>query len=119
MTIFIIIIYTFVGKIFKQGTKIPWPYTDMMNYMSQGDVFNATCRCIGHQSASIWRVFDKDGSQINVSPDASTLCNIGTESCTDINLTITEPLIVLCFTILNNIFQYSRPVVINIKGIIW
>ena len=88
MTIFIIIIYTFVGKIFKQGTKIQWPYTDMMKYMSQGDVFNATCRCIGHQSASIWRVFDKDGSQINVSPDASTLCNIGTESCTDIYLTI-------------------------------
>ena len=122
LTIIITIItYTFTGRVFKQGTNTSWPTTDMIMYMSPGDMFNATCGCTGYQSASLWKVFDKDGIKIDVSPHTSTVCNIGTESCVDIYLTIIKPLIVLCFTsdYSDGTYQYSQPVFINIQGIIW
>ena len=92
----------------------------MIIYMSPGDMFNATCGCKGHQIPSYWRVFDKDGVEVDTSPHniIPNVCNTGTNNCIDIFQTITEPLIVLCSTIdFIGITQYSRPVIINIQGI--
>ena len=112
--------YTFSGKIFKQGTNTPWPFTDMIVYMSPGDMFNATCGCKGHQIPSYWKAFDKDGVEVDTSTHIPNVCNTGTNTCNDIFQTITEPLIVLCSTIdfHDSTMHYSRPVVINIQGII-
>ena len=107
--------YTFTGRIFKQDTNTPWPDTDMIMYMSPGDMLNATCGCMA--STSHWRGFYKNGTVVP-SLSTSSDCNTETESCTNIFQTITEPLIVLCFTIHTSVFQYSLPVVINIQGII-
>ena len=112
--------YTFTGRMYKQGTNTLWPTTDTIMYMSPGDIFNATCRCIGYQSASIWKVLDKDGIKVDNTLYTSADCNIVTGSCIDIFLPITEPFIVLCFTsdFYDSTIQYSQPVVINIQGII-
>ena len=111
--------YTFAGRIFKQGTNTPWPFTDMIIYMSPGDMFNATCGCILYSSH--WKAFYKNGSEeLSKSTYAPAVCNTKTDTCLDIFQIIREPLIVLCFAVSTNdsIYQYSRPVVINIQGII-
>ena len=70
-------------------------------------------------STSLWRAFDKNGVQVLLlSTYTPVVCNTGTMTCSDIFQAITKPLIVMCFTVNVAVFQYSRPVVINIQGII-
>ena len=104
--------YLFSGQIFKHGSNITWPNTDIVKSVSSGYIFNATCGCtIGTPH---WLIFI-NGSNIELSCEGNEIYDIRHKPHTyrsrNISCTITKSTVLLCR---NDCHQYSKPVFITV-----